>query len=226
MARVKYWFRNPRRSWLLAVLACLVAPLSSGTTPAEATKDLVGRLDALGSFRADFTQRTYREDGTLLEDASGNFTFARPDRIRWEVEDPFPQVIVSNGLRAAVFDPDLEQLVIHEIRAHETSIREILGLGTAELAKRFEVAKEADTFTLLPVQPAELYSSLSLHFSAAVLIGITLDDKLGTVTEFGFMNMRPFGSTDPGHFLIDIPVGTDVVGNAEEFLRRQVDQEE
>ena len=167
----------------------------------------------------DFTQRTYSQDGELLEIATGSFLFSRSGRIRWQVDEPYPQVIVSKGRQAAVYEPDLEQLIMHEIGGASTSIGEVLSLTPDRLLEIYALSLENGEFVLEPMSDSETFKVLKLRFSEKDLVGIVVEDKLDSRTEFEFSNMKSLASVDPSEFLIDVPKGTDIVGDASGFIR-------
>ena len=167
----------------------------------------------------EFVQHTYSLDGELLETATGSFIFSRPDRIRWQVDEPYPQVIVAKNRQAAVYEPDLEQLIVHEIAGTSSSIGEILSLTPGELLESYTVQRENDDFVLKPVRESETLEELKLTFASNVLVGIAVEDKLSSLTKFEFHNMKPLTSVDPSEFLITVPKGTDIVGDASAFIR-------
>jgi outer membrane lipoprotein-sorting protein len=80
---------------LLLLVACLVAALS-----ASAQDGILDRLKAANAFetlQASFIQT--RHSSMLTKDlrSEGRLVLASPDRIRWEVERPYPSVFVSIG---------------------------------------------------------------------------------------------------------------------------------
>jgi outer membrane lipoprotein-sorting protein len=80
---------------LLLLGACLVAALS-----ASAQDGILDRLKAANAFetlQASFIQT--RRSSMLTKDlkSEGRLVLASPDRIRWEVERPYPSVFVSTG---------------------------------------------------------------------------------------------------------------------------------
>ena len=77
--------------------------------------------DALGSLNAfvreartgsaEFTQTVTSPDGAKRRSSSGTFEFSRPNRFRFSYTKPFEQLIVADGQRLWIFDPDLNQVV-------------------------------------------------------------------------------------------------------------------
>lgn len=73
-------------------------------------------VDALRAFareaqngRATFTQVVTSPDGAKKKTSSGSFEFARPDQFRFDYRKPFEQLIVGDGQKLWLYDPDLQQ---------------------------------------------------------------------------------------------------------------------
>ena len=82
------------KRWLL-ILAGLALALA-----ASAQENILDRLKAANTFetlQASFTQT--RHSSMLTKDlmSEGRMVLASPDRIRWEVQKPYPSVFVSSG---------------------------------------------------------------------------------------------------------------------------------
>jgi outer membrane lipoprotein carrier protein len=61
------------------------------------------------SGKGSFTQTVTATDGVRQKVSSGSFEFLRPNRFRFSYAKPFEQLIVSDGLRVWIYDPDLQQ---------------------------------------------------------------------------------------------------------------------
>ena len=51
------------------------------------------------------------KNGRLVQQASGEFAIARPGKFRWSVDKPYQQLLVGDGERVWIYDPDLNQVV-------------------------------------------------------------------------------------------------------------------
>ena len=106
-----------RRRDLLLRLSAAVAPVALApilaALPAAARADAVDRLrefarDVKGG-EATFTQTVTSADGSRRKVSSGTFSFLRPNRFRFAYQKPFEQLIVSDGQKVWIHDPDLNQ---------------------------------------------------------------------------------------------------------------------
>ena len=82
--------------------------------------DAAGRLDAylsgLDTVSSQFEQRLFDERRNLLEQARGTVLIDRPGRFRFDYTDP-PQLIVGDGTRIWIYDPELAQVMVRDVDA-------------------------------------------------------------------------------------------------------------
>ena len=45
----------------------------------------------------------------------GSIVFVRPDRLKWQVKEPYNQLQLVRGNQFLVYDPDLEQVIVKEL---------------------------------------------------------------------------------------------------------------
>ncbi|MFM8637969.1 MAG: outer membrane lipoprotein chaperone LolA, partial [Betaproteobacteria bacterium] len=89
----------------LLVAAALVLLRRAAQADALAALQAFVRDARTGS--AEFTQTVTTEDGSRRRTSSGTFEFSRPNRFRFSYTAPFEQLIVADGQRLWVYDPDL-----------------------------------------------------------------------------------------------------------------------
>lgn len=77
---------------LLSVL--LLSPLALAQDAAELLSE---RLAAHQRFSAEFQQYTLGDGSAREELSQGRMWIENPNRVRWETEQPFPQLIVGDG---------------------------------------------------------------------------------------------------------------------------------
>ena len=96
-------------SVLASVVVCASAALASSLDTLEAF------LKSTQSGRADFTQVVTSppkagQTTARSKTSTGQFSFVRPTRFRFDYVKPFPQVIVADGQTLWLYDADLEQV--------------------------------------------------------------------------------------------------------------------
>jgi outer membrane lipoprotein carrier protein len=89
------------------------APALLLLAPAGARADAVDRLREFArevkGGEAAFTQTVTSADGGRRKVSTGTFSFLRPNRFRFAYQKPFEQLIVSDGQKVWIHDPDLNQ---------------------------------------------------------------------------------------------------------------------
>jgi len=199
-------------------LLLLLAPLAA-SADSQAADRLAALLEPLDSYAADFDQQILDSSGNRLQEAKGRMWLSRPGKFRWEVEDPYRQVVVSDGDKVYLYDPDLEQVTVQPLDTRVTHTPALLLSGSSDaLTKNYRVSRQqqgtAETFTLIPQTPDTLFESLKMIFYSERLGGLKMTDSTGQQTAIRFDNVEvnPAIETDRFHFAI--PDGADVIREA------------
>lgn len=195
---------------LMGILLCLPL-LARG----EAVQSLVERLEQLKSLEGSFEQRT-EQDGSRTQEARGTMVVARPNRFRWETTEPFQQLVVSDGEKVWVHDPDLDQVVIRPLDKEISKTPALLFGGEPEkIGESFRVERsEKDKRTVYRLRPRgeePLFSRLEVTFDGRKPESMRLRDSLDqrTVIEFGELKLN--SSPDDDTFEFEPPEGADVI---------------
>lgn len=188
------------------------APVWAG----DAAERLTERLDPLESYQAAFDQQILDGSGERLQSARGQMWLSRPGLLRWEVEAPYSQAVVSDGDDVYMYDPDLEQVTVQAMDDRVTHTPALLLSGSIDdLTDSYEVFYEQDggedVFTLIPISADTLFEELSMVFDADTLTELWMMDSTGQRTSITFSNITSNGNIDPSMFDFEIPEGTDVI---------------
>ncbi|MDH5822722.1 outer membrane lipoprotein chaperone LolA [Luteimonas sp. RD2P54] len=201
------------------VLAFLAAACFTGSA-------FAGARDALDSFTSDlegldgrFSQQVYDGRGQVKERSSGRVALSAPRLFRWEYVEPYPQLIVADGRRVWVYDPDLEQVTVQPQSTEEQNspLAVLIEPGRLDRDYRVEEAGSADGLEWLDVAPkgdAETgFQSARLGFDGNVLARMEVVDALGQRTAIAFSGWKKNPEFAAGTFSYDPPEGVDVVGD-------------
>ncbi|MHB1949275.1 MAG: outer membrane lipoprotein chaperone LolA [Gammaproteobacteria bacterium] len=180
----------------------------------SATDTLTGFLQNMRSMRADFTQTILDNKGHALQKSSGQMLLQRPNQFRWDVKSPIRQLIVTNGKRLWIYDPDLEQVTIRGLAkaAGETPAM-LLNDPNLSLGKEFDVkaitvdSSALQWFMLTPKDKSTVISALQLGFANQIIQEMQLSDHLGHTTKITFNHVKLnvplasnlFNFTSPAH---------------------------
>jgi outer membrane lipoprotein carrier protein len=196
----------------------LIASISVATASASdsALDSLVSQLADMSTFEADFIQSSRAQNGDILQQMQGKLSVAKPGKMRWETQDPYAQLVVSDGALLWIYDMDLEQVTIRNMdnRIQETPALLLSG-NSEEIDANFVVSREgsdeASVYQLVPKDPSQLFQSLEFHYSKQIPAKMMIYDAAGQVTEILFSAQRANQRIDGGAFIFDVPEGVDVI---------------
>ena len=202
------------RMLLLAVLS--IFSFSALADDEAAVQRLTQLLNQAQTITARFSQLTLDGSGTQLQETAGQLALKRPGLFRWHTDEPMEQLLVSNGEKVWLYDPDLEQVTIQTLDQRLTHTPALLLSGdVSQIRENFEISyKEGGSvvdFTLKPKSKDTLFDSLRLSFRSGVLNDMQLIDSIGQRTNILFLNVQLNQALDDGQFSFDIPEGADVI---------------
>jgi outer membrane lipoprotein carrier protein len=204
-----------RRLLALAMLLALFA-----TAPAAATglAQLKSFLEGAKSGRATFRQSVLAKGARAPQESSGTFTFQRPGRFRWSYEKPYAQLIVGDGAKLWIYDPDLNQVIVRRQDATLGASPAALLAGDNALERNFELtdAGKADGVEWVDARPRSQETGIErvrIGFRDNLPRTMELRDTLGNVTTLAFDAFDRNVALDPAQFAFAPPKGADVVGD-------------
>lgn len=183
---------------------------------AASTQRLTGLLQKAETLTGRFSQLSLDGTGTQLQETSGEMTLKRPGQFRWHTDEPMEQLLVSDGKKVWLYDPDLEQVTIQTLDQRLTHTPALLLSGdVSTISENFEVshkeAGEVVDFTLKPKAKDTLFDNLRLSFRSGVINDMQLIDSVGQRTNILFHGVKMNQPLKPGLFTFEIPEGTDVI---------------
>ena len=201
--------------------ALLLVLLSAGAAAADGdgyarVEKLLGNLQSL---QAQFKQTLTDSKGQVTDQASGTLAIRRPNRFRWDYTAPHEQLIVADGSRIWLYDPDLEQVTVRRLTDSLAGTPAMLLSGEGKLADNFTVTQtsqdaQAQWVMMEPKRNDTDFKWVRLGFSGEVLKFMQLADKLGQITTLEFTNVERNPQIDPAKFTFKVPEGADVIGDA------------
>jgi outer membrane lipoprotein carrier protein len=199
---------------LLAVMAFAVVPAQADDAVAVAR--LTALLSQAKTLTARFSQLTLDGSGTQLQETAGELALQRPGLFRWHTDAPAEQVLVSNGQKVWLFDPDLNQVTIQVLDQRLTHTPALLLSGdVSKISENFEVShKEGGSvvdFILKPKAKDSLFDNLRLSFRNGVINDMQLVDSVGQRTNILFLGVKMNEPIAPSQFTFTVPAGADVI---------------
>ena len=202
------------RMLLLSVLSFTsVAAMADDEVAVQRLTELLNQAQTI---TARFSQLTLDGSGTQLQETSGQLALKRPGLFRWHTDAPMEQLLVSNGEKVWLYDPDLQQVTVQTLDQRLTHTPALLLSGdVSKIRENFEIShKEGGNvvdFILKPKSKDTLFDSLRLSFRNKVLNDMQLIDSIGQRTKILFLNVKMNEPQDAAQFTFEIPAGTDVI---------------
>lgn len=203
-----------KSSFLIGISLLLWLATAFGAT--DASNALQARLDGIDGVVARFEQQITDMQGFMVEESRGTLHLAKP-RFRWEVQTPFPQIILADGDAVEIYDPDLEQVTQRELSgaAHEAPLA-LLTRADLVLDEHFWVRAQSteagvERYTLTPRSADALFETMDLVFRGAALDAMAIRDHSGQQTLIRFADYQARQVIQSSVFELEYPPGTDFV---------------
>ena len=204
---------------LRATVGSLLAWVVFGAAAARADslQQLREFLAQTASARGEFSQTSSKGPGSRgSQPSSGYFEFARPGRFRWETKRPYQQVIVSDGAHLYVYDPDLNQVTIKQVKGAIPASPASILFGSNDFERDFQVksdgARDGIEWVLAtPRSQDSSFDRIRIGFRDGLPAAMELADSFGQTTELRFSGVQRNPKLDPGQFHFDPPKGADVL---------------
>ncbi len=204
---------------LVRVCCVFVALFSSAVFATKTAEYELNKLNELltnlDTFKAEFKQKIYAENGEKVDEVSGEIAIKKPGRFYWNVTDPFEQKLIADGKYLWQYDVDLEQATVRNLdESLGSTPAEILSGKVTNIEKQYHInfttEKGIESFKLIPTDEGQ-FEYIILNFEAGALVGLILKDTLAQTTNVSFKNAQ-FGLALPDQlFLINLPKGIDIV---------------
>ncbi len=205
---------------LLIVLSCLLVSSQSMATLTKNQPDpyqaLKQNLSHIKTLQADFNQTTQDSKGRTLQTSSGSMKVKRSALFRWNITDPFPQLLISNGNKIWIYDKQLQQVSIRATDQKTSTIpAAILSGDITGLTKNYFLKlihkQNNETFVLTPKSEDSLFETLQIIFNNHHLTTMKFSDSLGTHTTIDFKNVKKNAPISDDLFTFKPPKGVDIL---------------
>jgi outer membrane lipoprotein carrier protein len=194
-----------------AVMALAFPAAASG--PDQLKAFLSGAKTGKTTFRQVVTGKS----GSVPQESSGTFAFARPGKFRWTYEKPHAQIIVGDGQKLWIYDPDLNQVVVRKLDQALGATPAALLAGDDSLEKNFELhdggkSGDAEFVDAKPRAADSGFASIRIGLKDDLPRTMELSDSFGQMTQLSFGSFERNASVDATLFRFVPPPGADVVG--------------
>lgn len=200
-------------------LRCVIALCLSAPAFAYA-----GGVDSLRVFfkstqsvRAEFKQTVVDKQGRKVQEVTGTMQLQRPGKFRWDYNKPYVQVIVGDGARVWLHDPELNQVTVRSLDKALGNTPAALLAGSKEMEKSFTLKDEGrqdelDWVLASPKDQESGFEKVFIGFKGDKLQEMELHDNFGHMTVIEFSKLEPNAKLSTRAFHFVPPAGADVVG--------------
>jgi outer membrane lipoprotein carrier protein len=201
----------------LIFAAC--AAIGVASVHANGLDDFLAFNASTKTATARFEQQVYDRAGKVVDRSSGTFAFARPGKFRWAYEKPYKQLLVADGTKLWIHDPDLNQVTVKRMDAAISSTPAALLAGKDDITRLFTLrdagsADGLDWVEASPKSPDTGFERVRLGLDGKVLVAMELNDQLGGRSMLRFTQMKPNARIPADAFAFSPPAGADVLEDA------------
>ena len=202
---------------ILWAVSLAVGGMASAAVDAASLERLRQFVRETQTARTPFTQVVADKNGRVVQTVSGQFDLARPGRFRWSVDKPYKQLLVGDGQKVWVFDPDLNQVIVRNMGEALGASPAALLAGKADVESAFSwkdqpVADGLDWLQATPLSKDSTFSEIRLGFDANGLVALELFDAFGQKSVVRFTAFERNPKLSPELFKFVPPKGADVIG--------------
>ena len=175
------------------------------------------------SFQGNFQQTTIIESEARRTSASGMIAYQRPGKMRWEYQEPDPQLLVTDGNTLWLYDHLLENVTIQELAVVTDGTALAFLLGAGELTDDFtqrrmqksllDPDKSWKVLELVPnrEKSAIEFLQLGVDNESGDLEVLLFKDNSGSVRIIEFEALSYNVEFSKGFFSFEIPPSMEVI---------------
>jgi len=175
-------------------------------------------LNEMNSLTGNFKQKVLDPNGETLQEVSGQFFFKKPNLFKWDYLEPSKSQLISDGELLYLYDPDLKQVVISQLKKLG-GVSPAMLLVNRDIENLFEISiiqdrKGINWFKALPQEPGKAnFKEVFINFIQKELKGMKIIDSFDNTTEIEFINVSRNTNINEAIFLFNTPEDTDVIRN-------------
>ena len=206
-------------AWMGPVQTHALEPVTEDTVEnsEQAWRLLDAYLTGVTTMRAQFRQILLDENQQIVQNASGTLVLKRPGQFRWDYQDPYEQLILSDGTHLWLYDADLEQVTVKSLDVSLASTPAMLLSGDASMTDGFKLTEagqygEVFWMTLVPRNQETDFRNISLGFVDGQLQLMELEASLDQLTRILLQEVERNPVLADDTFSFVPPAGSDVIG--------------
>lgn len=201
------------KSLIVAMALSSVTAVAWADTASIQLRSFVKNVQAA---TGDFSQQVFGAQGEPQAMQQGEFAFHRQGQFRWEVLQPYEQLVLSDGQFVYQYDPDLLQVTQRNVdEAIGTSPAAIL-FGSRRIDDAFNLTDlpEKEGMQWLRAQPRSSdagFEYVDIGFKDSLPARLELRDTFGQTTRIELDNIQSQDSIPAERFHFVVPEEVDLV---------------
>ena len=204
---------------MLRVIFLLSSLIASSVQAADTARSRLEAFSAgIQTISAHFEQSITGAKGNRGDVSSGTLALKAPRQFRWHTTSPYEQLIVADGNRVWIYDPDLEQVSVRGQGAEEAHSPLSVLTDLSQLNHDFTASEAGEReglrwLKLVSKAKEPEFSFAELGFDQKNLARMRFEDSLGNTTEIRFSDWQRDPKLPADTFSFTPPKGVDVVGD-------------
>lgn len=207
-----------KKTGYLGYLLAVAMSLAAGVAVAE-SNDLEQFLDQVKTMSGSFEQVIVDAAGEELDRTKGQFWIQRPGLLRWVYQEPYQQLVVVDGKKVWIHDPDLDQVSVRPIDPASAGPAVLLLFDRSSIQQQYRIVEverslvqgAASRVRLAPLAQSQDFIYLDLLFQQGKLAALIMQDTLQQTTKVSISDLQVNQRIAPSRFVFIPPAGTDVV---------------
>ena len=185
---------------------------------ANSDSELSNILTEMNSLTGNFKQKVSDKNGSILQEVSGQFFFKKPNLFKWDYLEPSKSQLISDGELLYLYDPDLKQVVISQLKKLG-GVSPAMLLVNRDIESLFDISiiqdrKGINWFKALPKEPEKAnFKEVFISFVQEKLKGMRIIDGFDNTTEIEFIEVNRNKNINEAIFLFNTPEDIDIIRN-------------
>lgn len=169
-------------------------------------------------MRAQFHQTVLDAQNRKVQEVTGSMQLLRPGKFRWDYNKPYVQLVIGDGRKVWLYDPELDQVTVRSLDKMIGSSPAALLAGNKDIEKTFDIRADVrqgsmDWVEVTPKDKESGFERMYLGFNGENLQEMELHDSFGQTTVIEFSHLERNPKLNPQVFKFTPPKGADVVGD-------------
>ncbi|MCG9696643.1 outer membrane lipoprotein chaperone LolA [Shewanella sp. Isolate11] len=197
-----------KRISLLAFTLPMFCSLSVLADDALSLKQTLVNIDGL---KANFQQTVTDINGKTIQQGSGNFALAVPNKFYWHLTQPDESLIVADGTDVWIYNPFAEEVSVMDFnQAISASPIALLVHRDEQTWANYDVNLTGHCYQITAKEIGAGVPNVEVCFNQKQLSSMKLEDQQGNISEFSLSQQSSLDKDDTQLFQFTVPEGVDI----------------